>query len=41
MFGQYAEMASAMTKERLRASCCAGGLREWCQVECRTVPRHG
>ncbi len=41
MFGPNYEMAIAMTKERLRAACCAGAPREWCQVECRTVPRHG
>ncbi len=41
MFGQYAEMATALTKERLQATCCAGSLREWCQVECRTVSRNG
>ncbi len=41
MFGQYAEVASAMAKARIQATCCTGNLKEWCRVECRTVPRYG
>jgi len=41
MFGSYEELAKTLVKERSRTACCTGPLREWCNVECRPVTRHG
>ncbi len=41
MFGNYDELAKVLMKERARTACCRGPLREWCNLECRTVVRHG
>jgi len=41
MFGSYEELAKTLVKERSRTACCTEPLREWCNVECRPVTRHG